>query len=246
MPRLIKGKAGNSNDTYKQYLNKKGSNVTFSDGEKQLRNKRGVNVTYNPIFSNGKKQVINKKGVNTSFFDAKILINQKGKTTRDLKSGSTEYKSFKKGITYKKDSSGKVTSNAPTKKPTAPAAKPTPTKAPAKTVSQVWKEKTGKDWSEAKKLGLSDGSASSNMALLKKLNSGSISKSSLKNTNYRDGFVKTMEKNIADEESGKIAYAAPSESDKQVMRRGGVKGKLVLKKKIVKKPVMRRGGIKKK
>jgi hypothetical protein len=53
-----------------------------------------------------------------------------------------------------------------------------PVKTPAKTVSQIWKEKTGKDWSEAKKLGLSDGSASSNLALLKKLKSGQIGKES--------------------------------------------------------------------
>jgi|Laugrespbdmm15dd_1035085.scaffolds.fasta_scaffold21140_2 hypothetical protein len=59
----------------------------------------------------------------------------------------------------------------------APAA---PAKAPAaKTVSQVWKEKTGMDWSEAKKLGVSDGSAKSNMALLAKLNSGATSRADL-------------------------------------------------------------------
>jgi len=53
-------------------------------------------------------------------------------------------------------------------------------KAPAgKTVSQVWKEKTGMDWSEAKKLGVSDGSAKSNMALLAKLNSGAMSRADL-------------------------------------------------------------------
>jgi hypothetical protein len=55
----------------------------------------------------------------------------------------------------------------------------TPRKKSEPTVSQLWKEKTGTSWSEAKKLGLSDGSASSNIALMKKLKSGEINKSSL-------------------------------------------------------------------
>jgi hypothetical protein len=47
------------------------------------------------------------------------------------------------------------------------------------TVSQLWQQKTGTSWSEAKKQGLTDGSASANMALMKKLKSGEINKSSL-------------------------------------------------------------------
>jgi len=60
--------------------------------------------------------------------------------------------------------------------------KPTTTTKPkpaAKTVSQIWAEKTGTSWSEAKKLGLTDGSAKSNLALLDKLNKGTVSKSSI-------------------------------------------------------------------
>ena len=37
----------------------------------------------------------------------------------------------------------------------------------------MWVEKTGTPWSEAKKQGMSDGTAASNMALMKKLQSGS-------------------------------------------------------------------------
>lgn len=52
--------------------------------------------------------------------------------------------------------------------------KPTPAKsAPAKTVSQLWTEKTGTPWSEAKKQGFTDGSTAQNIALMKKLKSGS-------------------------------------------------------------------------
>ena len=67
-----------------------------------------------------------------------------------------------------------------TTKPKPTTKKPAPTTKPAgKTVSQVWAEKTGTSWSEAKKLGLTDGSAKSNLALLDKLNKGSVSKSSI-------------------------------------------------------------------
>lgn len=38
-----------------------------------------------------------------------------------------------------------------------------------KTVSQMWQEKTGTSWSEAKKQGLTDGSAKGNMALMAKM-----------------------------------------------------------------------------
>jgi len=43
----------------------------------------------------------------------------------------------------------------------------------------LWAEKTGTSWSEAKKLGLTDGSAKSNLALLDKLKKGTVSKSSI-------------------------------------------------------------------
>jgi hypothetical protein len=76
----------------------------------------------------------------------------------------------------------------PVKTPTPAPVKSAPA---AKSVSQLWKEKTGKDWSEAKSLGLSDGSASSNMALLKKLKSGSLTNSDLSSSKFKD--VGTLE-----------------------------------------------------
>jgi hypothetical protein len=66
-----------------------------------------------------------------------------------------------------------------TSKPKATTTSTTKPKPAAKTVSQIWAEKTGTSWSEAKKLGLTDGSAKSNMALLDKLNKGTVSKSSI-------------------------------------------------------------------
>lgn len=187
----------------KGILNKKGNYDSFSDGEKQLKNKKGKNITY----PDGEKRLTNKKGMNATYPDgSKRLTNQKGMTYKDSGSGSTDYKSFKKGITYTKDSSGKVTSDAPAK--TTPA-KPTPTKAPAKTVAQVWKEKTGKDWSEAKSLGLSDGSAASNMALLKKLKSGSLTNSDMSSSKFKD--IGTLETKKLD----------TPKTELQTKRRGG-------------------------
>lgn len=50
--------------------------------------------------------------------------------------------------------------------------KTTSTTSAGKTVSQLWVEKTGMPWSEAKKQGYSDGSAKSNMAIMAKLKAG--------------------------------------------------------------------------
>lgn len=106
---------------------------------------------------------------------------------------------------------------APTKKATNLPAVTVTAKRPTKTVSQVWVEKTGRPWSEAKKLGMSDGSAKSNTDLLKKLNSGVVSKSSLNRPS--DSFTKLADKNAKDEQEGRLKFpdAQPA------MKRGGKK-----------------------
>jgi hypothetical protein len=138
----------------------------------------------------------------------------KGRTTKftsgDAK-GSTMYTNSK-GITHKgpnsisytsektgdttikvKDKTGKAFTSVMTKDgkyyrnpPVTKSSQPKSSTPAAKTVSQIWKEKTGKDWSEAKSLGLSDGSAASNMALLKKLKSGSLTNSDLSSSKFKD------------------------------------------------------------
>lgn len=45
-----------------------------------------------------------------------------------------------------------------------------------KTVSQLWVEETGTPWSEAKRLGLTDGTKKANLALMKRLQSGEVLK----------------------------------------------------------------------
>lgn len=74
---------------------------------------------------------------------------------------------------------GVKATSKPKPKPAAKTPAKTPAKPAAKTVSQLWTEKTGTSWSEAKKQGLSDGSFASNMALMKKLQSGSINKETI-------------------------------------------------------------------
>ena len=103
--------------------------------------------------------------------------------------------------------------------------KSTPTPPPpsfSPTVSQLWQQKTGTSWSEAKKQGLTDGSASANMALMKKLKSGSVNKESIKvpkpgTAASMDTFKKEMEKNVQSELSGETTYEPPVSA----MRRGG-------------------------
>ena len=101
----------------------------------------------------------------------------------------------------------------------APKPKPkTPAKPAAKTVSQLWVEKTGTPWSEAKKQGMSDGTAASNMALMKKLQSGSPME-------YTRAYT-------GPDYSGDAAAEAAYGEAKTTMRKGGrVKYKMKSKKK---------------
>lgn len=78
----------------------------------------------------------------------------------------------------------------------------TPVKTPTgKTVSEIWKEKTGTSWSEAKKQGLTDGSMKANLALLAKLKSGSFDKE-----NQPPARMETVKATDM-----KIAYTGPTE-----------------------------------
>ena len=96
--------------------------------------------------------------------------------------------------------------------------KPAVTKPAAKTVSQMWVEKTGTPWSEAKKQGFSDGTAASNIALMKKLQSGRPSE-------YTRAYT-------GPDYSGDAAAEAAYGEAKTTMRKGGrVKSKMKSKKK---------------
>jgi hypothetical protein len=150
------------------------------------------------------------------------------KAALGVKSKSSSSKSTPSKSTATKTSTAKTTPVKATPKATPAKTTITPAKTSSPSVADLWKQKTGTSWSEAKKQGLSDGSAKSNMALMKKLQSGQITKSSLSN----DTFKKEMEKNVEDELSGKIKFPEPTKTamyggSMKKMRKGGmVKAKM--------------------
>lgn len=106
----------------------------------------------------------------------------------------------------------------------APKPKPVTRTTPAtKTVSQLWTEKTGTPWSEAKKQGFSDGTAAGNMALMSKLQKGNPMEYT------RSGF------SIPDEDTANAmdaAYDAAYGPAGSTMKKGGrVKSKMKSKRK---------------
>ena len=106
-----------------------------------------------------------------------------------------------------------------TTKPKPTTTKPKPA---GKTVSQLWTEKTGLPWSEAKKQGMSDGSYASNVALMKKLKSGNAMEYT------KSGFSIPSEKEA---QAMDAAYDAAHGGPKTTMRKGGsVKKKMKSKK----------------
>jgi hypothetical protein len=137
--------------------------------------------------------------------DGKVITNTtkdaKGNTFTEVKNKETgKYYAKRNGVMVKdeffdpkkkaeaaknKASQAKVkdetkSSGSTASKSTVKDNKPKPSTTPkTQTVAELWKEKTGMSWSEAKKQGLSDGSAKSNLELAKKLKAGTITKASL-------------------------------------------------------------------
>jgi hypothetical protein len=144
-------------------------------------------------------------------------------TKKDTKSTTPAYSAVKEIKSRMYPATG--TPKTPTKTLNVYAPKPKPaTKTPAKpatsakTVSQLWTEKTGTPWSEAKKQGMSDGTAASNMALMKKLQSGSPME-------YTRAYTGP---DYSADAAAEAAFGEP----KTTMRRGGsVKKKMKSKKK---------------
>lgn len=111
-----------------------------------------------------------KSGSKTKKASTAKTSTTKKKTASTINPGDTGY------VWGKNKNNSKTTTT--TKKPTPKVTTSVPKAAP--TVSELWKQKTGTSWSEAKKQGLTDGSASANIALMKKLKSGDITKSTPK------------------------------------------------------------------
>lgn len=144
------------------------------------------------------------------------------KAALGVKSASAPKKTSTVKSSTAKTSTAKPVTKTTTPVKTASKTTTTTTKA-APTVSELWKQKTGTSWSQAKNQGLTDGSVSSNTALMKKLQSGQITKKSLN----EDTFKKNMERDVEDELSGKIKFDEPTKtaryggSMKAKMKNGG-------------------------
>jgi hypothetical protein len=149
-------------------------------------------------------------------------------TKKDTKPTTPSYSAVKEVKSRMYPATG--TPKTPTKTLNVYAPKPKPAaKTPAKpaasgkTVSQLWTEKTGLPWSEAKKQGMSDGSAASNMALMKKLQTGKPME-----------YISSGYKIPSEDEARAMddAYDAAYGPAKTTMRRGGaIKRKMKSKKK---------------
>ena len=181
-----KGKTVYSKDGSKSIYNSKGKTTYSKDGSKTVLNKSGKTV-YN---KDGSKTTSNKNGVKT-YTAAEVAASKKlfDAKTAALKKAADKTAADKKKAADPKTKNGKEVKTVVESliRPKTPVSSnsggkgggtgtPVVVKTPAKTVSQIWKEKTGTEWSEAKKQGLSDGSAKSNLALLEKLKSGSLDK----------------------------------------------------------------------
>ena len=173
-----KGKTTYSKDGSKTVLNKSGKTVYNKDGSKTTSNKNGVK-TYTAAEVAASKKLFDaktaalKKAADKTAADKKKAADPKTKNGKEVK---TVVESLIRPKTPVSSNSGGKGGGTGTGGKGGGTGTPVVVKTPAKTVSQIWKEKTGTEWSEAKKQGLSDGSAKSNLALLEKLKSGSLDK----------------------------------------------------------------------
>ena len=181
---------GSKNQT-KTVYNKQGKVVTRDDGQKEIYNKQGKYTAY----ADGMKEISNKKGTSqskeyTDVSGGKTVktYNTKGdKEVRYTKAGEETYKKYAPDGSftgYKQNQFGSFgspdegkkipISSAKVKEETVKkeTVKPPIKTGTGQTVAELWKAKTGTAWSEAKKQGLTDGSAKANLALMAKLKSG--------------------------------------------------------------------------
>lgn len=185
----------------KTVIDKDGKTVYSKDGSKTTYNSKGKTV-YN---KDGSKTISNKNGVK-KYTAAEVAASKK---IFDAKTAAAKKAADKKKADDAKAASGKKVKDVVESliKPKTPDVKtPVVVKPPAKTVSQIWKEKTGTEWSEAKKQGLSDGSAKSNLALLAKLKSGSLDKDKQSPAKTEPAKMET-----AKATDMKISYTDPTE-----------------------------------
>jgi hypothetical protein len=134
-----------------------------------IRNKKGQTIAEDRTGKKGLSITYNKQG---------MTVNQNKKKVTPTKS-PVKSNTVQNFITATSRPSSKPSTKKPTPKPAVKTPAKTPVKTPVSsgpTVSQTWVAKTGTSWSEAKKQGLTDGSAKANLALLEKLKAGTYDK----------------------------------------------------------------------
>ena len=160
----------------------------------------------------------------------------------------------------------------PTNKPKFQEIKVTPPKkeivkpASGETVAELWKKTTGTSWSEAKKQGLTDGSAKANLALMSKLKSGDYKPKPKEEVKVKPKVESKISSNIKpnevgpyyskDEDPNKGKMGPFDDPNKPKLKRGGsiksnitaikskIKAKIKSKIKAIKKPLLKaRDGI---
>lgn len=172
----------------KATLNSKGKTVYYPDGRKTVSNSKGK-TEYTAAEAAALKKATTVSNSITSGKTVKFVDPKTGIThiTNDA-GGKTTYHKYNKDKTfaggYTQNAFGvfgaadggrkiPISADAYNKKPKVEEIKKEPVKpATGQTVAELWKEKTGTSWSEAKKQGLTDGSAKNNLALMAKLKSG--------------------------------------------------------------------------
>ena len=125
------------------------------------------------------------------------------------------------------------TTVSPKKDEVKTTTKTTTTKPVANTVSALWKEVTGTDWSVAKGLGLTDGSAKNNIALMKDLKSGSFDLGKRVDARHQKEVDKVLEataNNPVKLEPRKATELPGPERELATYRNGGTKRKTTMKK----------------
>ena len=135
------------------------------------------------------------------------------------------------------------TTVSPKKDEVKTTTKTTTTKPVANTVSALWKEVTGTDWSVAKGLGLTDGSAKNNIALMKDLKSGSFDLGKRVDARHQKEVDKVLEataNNPVKLEPRKATELPGPERELATYRNGGTKRKTTMKRKVVTKTPTRK------
>lgn len=157
---------------------KKGVTSKYNDGTVTFKGKKGTTTKYNDGTTTtfqGNKGLTQKNKKGETFFinnSTKKVYTKTSTPAVKKPVSTTPKKTLTKLPEVTVTAKRKESTVAPKAKTvTKPASGSATSNSGGKTVAQMWQEKTGTSWSEAKKQGLTDGSAKANMALMAKMKS---------------------------------------------------------------------------